>query len=165
MERKLTSVSYPTCSINFIYIPLFFSDKKFLAFFFKRVRFNNSGRYESSFPYLSLCGRERNYIRCDDRPIVYTHVAEKDGKEVFCYGHAGDLLFNDFQPDKVTMSPQTGRVYHPCHASAGSVGLVQSKLAIEFSRLFKFDNGEDNPPTQFTWQGRTYNLSQNWLNM
>ena len=41
-----------------------FQDKEFLAFFFKRVKLNNTGRYESEFPYVSPCGREKNYIRC-----------------------------------------------------------------------------------------------------
>ena len=40
-----------------------FQDKEFLAFFFKRVKLNTTGRYEVEFPYLSPCGRERNYIR------------------------------------------------------------------------------------------------------
>lgn len=40
-----------------------FQDKVFLAFFFQRIRLNNTGRYESDFPYVSPCGRERNYIR------------------------------------------------------------------------------------------------------
>lgn len=51
-----------------------FKDKKFLQFFFHRLRTNETGRYQDDFPYLSICGRERNYIRCDDLPIVYTHV-------------------------------------------------------------------------------------------
>ena len=40
-----------------------FQDKEFLAFFFQRVRLNNTGRYEKDFPYVSPCGREKNYIR------------------------------------------------------------------------------------------------------
>jgi len=42
-----------------------FQDKEFLAFFFKRVKLNTTGRYEVEFPYVSPCGREKNYIRCD----------------------------------------------------------------------------------------------------
>lgn len=58
-----------------------FKDKKFLQFFFHRLRINETGRYQDDFPYLSVCGRERNYIRCDDLPIVFTHVlTAADGK-------------------------------------------------------------------------------------
>ncbi|KAL1124318.1 hypothetical protein AAG570_002086 [Ranatra chinensis] len=142
-----------------------FKEKKFLVFFFRRLRLNNTGRYQDSFPYLSLCGVERNFIRCDDRPLVYTHIINSpgDGKQLFCYNHAGDVLFNEFCPDKIFMSPQSGRVYHPCQATAGSVGLVRSKLAIELSRNFIFDEGEAKPPTRFTWQGKTYDLDLQWM--
>lgn len=51
-----------------------------MQFFFKRVKFNKTGRFEQYFPYLSLCGRERNFIRCDDLPIVYTTTHKADGK-------------------------------------------------------------------------------------
>ena len=40
-----------------------FQDKEFLAFFFKQVKLNKTGRYEQDFPYVSPCGREKNYIR------------------------------------------------------------------------------------------------------
>nr|BAN20790.1 conserved hypothetical protein [Riptortus pedestris] len=140
-----------------------FKDKEFLVFFFKRIRPNTTSRYEDSFPFVSLCGRERNFIRCDDVPIVYTHVIEKDGKNYFCYGNAGDLMYNEFNPEKVYMAPDTGRVYHPCHETAGSVGLVASKLAIEFSKYFLFDNGEGKPPTHFKWKNNLFTLDTDWF--
>ncbi|XP_017695554.1 PREDICTED: UPF0598 protein C8orf82 homolog, partial [Lepidothrix coronata] len=49
-----------------------FKDVSFLSFFFKRLERNRSGRYELEFPFLSRCGRERNFLRCDDRPVVFT---------------------------------------------------------------------------------------------
>lgn len=55
-----------------------FKDKQFLRFFFKRLRFNATPRYQNEFPYVSLCGTERNYIRCDDLPIVFTDVIAND---------------------------------------------------------------------------------------
>ncbi|KAG8233221.1 hypothetical protein J437_LFUL013276 [Ladona fulva] len=58
-----------------------FKDTDFLVFFFKRVQMNNTGRYEEEFPFLSLCGRERNFIRCDDTPIVYTQVIQGEIKK------------------------------------------------------------------------------------
>lgn len=55
-----------------------FKDKQFLRFFFKRLRFNATQRYRTEFPYVSLCGTERNYVRCDDLPIVFTDVIAND---------------------------------------------------------------------------------------
>lgn len=75
-----------------------FVDKKFLAFFFKRLRKNNTGRYMDDFPFLSICGVERNYVRCDDLPLVFTKVIQKRNVETdveenwFSYAHADDLL-------------------------------------------------------------------------
>lgn len=58
------------------------SDKKFLAFFFRRVKLNATGRYEADFPYVSPCGPETNYIRCDDLPIVFTHLLDQNGRVI-----------------------------------------------------------------------------------
>lgn len=60
-----------------------FKDKKFLQFFFNRLKLNNTDRYQEEFPFLSVCGRERNYIRVDDLPIVYTHIL-KDSDHGMC---------------------------------------------------------------------------------
>ena len=43
---------------------------------------NASGRYESEFPYMAPCGREMNYIRCDDLPIVFSRLLDKEGKVI-----------------------------------------------------------------------------------
>ncbi|XP_063838877.1 UPF0598 protein CG30010 [Ostrinia nubilalis] len=142
-----------------------FKEKKFLEFFFKRIRINKTGRYENEFPYISLCGRERNFIRCDDVPIVFTHIITKEpnGKDFFTYGYAGELLMSPFMPDKIYMLPNTGRVYHPADDKFGGIGLVRSKLSIELSKHFEFRNGESNPPTNFKWKDTNYDLDQQWF--
>ena len=43
---------------------------------------NTTGRYEEDFPFVSPCGREMNYIRCDDVPIVYTHLLDSNGQVI-----------------------------------------------------------------------------------
>ncbi|XP_023214550.1 UPF0598 protein CG30010-like, partial [Centruroides sculpturatus] len=137
--------------------------KKFLEFFFKRIRINDTGRYEKEFPYISPCGRERNYIRCDDTPIVYTHIIEKsndDGQYFLSYGHAADLLIRLFEPNKLCMFPESGRVYHPADERVGGVGLVKSSLAIELSKYFSFEAGSDQMPTHFTWKEEKHRLTQ-----
>lgn len=118
------------------------------------------------FPFLSPCGKERNFIKVDDCPFVFTHVTSKDanGKKQLhlAYNHADDLLTLQFEPEKIFMLPETGRVYHPAPKQAGSIGLIRSKLAIEFSKYFQFENGEQNPPTHFTYNGVLYELDVDW---
>lgn len=103
-------------------------------------------------------------MRCDDCPFVYTHVIRKEGeKENFlAYNHAGDFLLLPFEPEKIFMLPETGRVYHPAPERVGSIGLVRSKLAIEFSKYFEFENGEQKPPTKFKFGGKEFVLDCEW---
>lgn len=53
-----------------------------MEFFFKRVKPNTTGHYETDFPYVSPCGRETNYVRCDDLPVVFSHLLGPDGQVV-----------------------------------------------------------------------------------
>lgn len=145
-----------------------FKDKKFLTFFFRRLKKNNTGRYENSFPFWSDCGKERNYIRGDDYPIVYTHIAKKvprgasEVEEHVCFGHVGDILSYKFDPSKIFMA-ESGRVYHPAPCNGGSVGLISSKLAIELSKNFIFRQDESSSPTHFKWNGQVYTLNTTWI--
>lgn len=132
-----------------------------MRFFFNQLRINNTDRYKE-FPYLSICGKERNFVRCDDYPIVFTHVLKLNEEYKLSHNYAGDFLTIKFQPEKILMLPETGRVYHPAPERVGSIGLIRSKLAIEFSKSFQFDFGETKPPTHFTFEGTTYKLDTNW---
>lgn len=49
-----------------------FSEERFLKFYFSRLTVNKTGRYADEFPYVSPCGVEMNFLRCDDRPFVFT---------------------------------------------------------------------------------------------
>lgn len=140
-----------------------FKEKKFLQFFFNRIKVNDSDKYTQEFPYISPCGRESNYIRCDDLPIVYTHIIEKNGELKLTYGYAGDLLTSDFQPKKIFMNPISGRVYHPAAEKVGKIGLIRSKLAIELSKNFEFGNGELKPPTHIIWNNKKLLLDCDWV--
>uniref|UniRef100_A0A8C6V3C8 Chromosome 8 open reading frame 82 n=1 Tax=Neogobius melanostomus TaxID=47308 RepID=A0A8C6V3C8_9GOBI len=125
-----------------------FKDKQFLIFFFSRLRSNQSGRYEEDFPFLSLCGRERNFLRCDDRPVVFTHLIQ-------------EKLTVPFRPESLHMHPDSGRLYHPCTQRAGGVGLVRSALAIELSPHFVYatDESHSGQPTHFIWSGKQHRLT------
>ncbi|KAL1022722.1 hypothetical protein UPYG_G00031490 [Umbra pygmaea] len=155
-----------------------FKDKDFLSFFFTRLRRNESGRYQEHFPFLSLCGRERNFLRCDDRPLVFTHLmpalsgtkmgALRNGalgsgdtlqRLSFCWG--GDKLSVPFQPESLYMHPGSGRVYHPCSEHLGGVGLIRSALAMELSPCFLYppEAGQSGQPTHFLWAGQQHTLT------
>ncbi|XP_010870756.2 UPF0598 protein C8orf82 homolog [Esox lucius] len=153
-----------------------FKDKDFLVFFFNRLRRNESGRYQDHFPFLSLCGRERNFLRCDDRPLVFTQLMPavrgtatvstgamgKGGATEllsFCWG--GDKLSVPFHPESLYMHPSSGRVYHPCSERLGGVGLVRSALAMELSAFFSYlpEQGQSGQPTHFLWAGQRHTLT------
>ncbi|XP_036378308.1 UPF0598 protein C8orf82 homolog [Megalops cyprinoides] len=137
-----------------------FKDKQFLVFFFSRLRLNETSRYQEHFPFLSLCGRERNFLRCDDRPLVFTHLLPGSSERLsFCGG--GDKLAVPFRPEALFMHPASGRLYHPCPDRAGSVGLVRSALAFELSPCFEYPPGQSQSgqPTHFLWAGQRHALT------
>ena len=215
------NVTCNTVSQRHHVVPLL-TDKKFLAFFFRRIKPNTSDRYQEEFPYISPCGPETNYIRCDDLPIVFTHLLDQDGhviEDIFTYGQtdiesegqqedyrflgnsdidvkttisqelcaqhdgvksgtkrsteslsyggAGSSLTLPFQPEKLCMLPDSGRVYHTGPTLLGGVGLVKSSLALEFSRFFVYEEGvsESHPPVAFRWRGRTHTLDRSVLGL
>ncbi|KAJ6661539.1 hypothetical protein lerEdw1_014449 [Lerista edwardsae] len=141
------------------------ADQQFLVFFFKQLKLNRSGRYEDSFPYLSPCGREHNYVRCDDRPVVFTHLLQGASGEQLSYCGGGDRLAVPFQPPRLAMLPENGRVYHPGPEKAGGVGLVKSALAFELSPCFEYEQGPSRPPTHFRWQGKRHPLTNELLRL
>lgn len=83
--------------------------------------------------------------------------------------YGGDTLAVTLEPSKIYMSCNSGRVYHPAPERFGGIGLIRSKLAIEFSKHFEFtidDNGGDElrPPVLFRWNGHEYKLDKEWVN-
>eukprot|EP00057_Strongylocentrotus_purpuratus_P027141 XP_011681615.1 PREDICTED: LOW QUALITY PROTEIN: UPF0598 protein C8orf82-like [Strongylocentrotus purpuratus] len=147
-----------------------FKDKKFLAFFFRRLKQNSFEHYKDSFPYLSPCGVERNFVRCDDRPIVFTHIIpdpdEPTGPGLLSCNFTGDAVTVKFEPEKVCMLPISGRIYHPATRKTGGVGLIKSSIAIDISTCLEFgEKGEYSPPTHFTWMGKRYTLTNEVLDL
>lgn len=84
-------------------------------------------------------------------------------KFILTYAHCADLLAMPFEPERIYMAPDTGRVYHPAIEKYGSIGLIRSKLAIELSQHFEFLAGDKRPPTHFTWNGVRYELNNAWI--
>jgi len=67
-----------------------------------------------------------------------------------------------FQPDKLWMDVENGRVYHPANEQHGSIGLVSSKIAIELSKMFKYGDTDNFIPIHFMWDGKKYALDADW---
>lgn len=137
-----------------------FKDPQFLVMFFSRLRPNRSGRYEASFPFLSLCGRERNFLRCEDRPVVFTHLlAAGPAPQRLSYCGGGEALAVPFEPARLLPLATNGRLYHPAPERAGGVGLVRSALAFELSACFEYAPGAPELPSHVRWQGRRFALT------
>lgn len=149
------------------YIHPFITDKKFLNFFFKRLKTNHiENQYRESFPYLSPCGRERNYIRCEDRPIVFSQILDGKENDLLVCNHCGEDFTVPLEPQNIFMLPLSGRIYHPAPDRVGGVGLIKSSVAIEISSLFEFGVlGENSPPVYFNWKGTRHKLSYDVLNL
>jgi len=142
-----------------------FTEKQFLKFFFSQLKSNETGRYTDYFPYISHCGRECNFIRCDDLPVVFTELVSPsaaDSADTYHLTYAGGTLSVVFQPEQVVMLPETGRVYHSGPANSGGVGLIKSSLAIELSKFFEFADG-GSVPSHFVWQGEKHQLTKSIL--
>ncbi|XP_051951252.1 UPF0598 protein C8orf82 homolog [Xyrauchen texanus] len=139
-----------------------FKDQQFLVFFFNHLKVNHSGRYQQDFPFISLCGRERNFLRCEDQPIVFTHLLSETGhEERLSYCGGGAKLAVPFRPESLFMHPVSGRVYHPGPERGRGVGLVRSSLSIELSAHFEYATGQEGTgqPTHFMWAGNRHTLT------
>ncbi len=73
---------------------LYFQDSKltdisFLNFFFQRIEYNTTGIYPQ-YLYISICGKEVNFIECKDTPIVFRKLESND----FVYGGDLKVLFD-----------------------------------------------------------------------
>ncbi|CAI4222184.1 unnamed protein product [Auanema sp. JU1783] len=127
-----------------------YRDQAFLNFFYKNLRLNTTERYQDSFKYMSKCGRENNYLRCDDRPVVYTAFS-KDSSSLLI---GGSSISVDFQPDQLFML-ENGRLYHP--SPFDTFGLVKATIADTLFPSFTFD--KEGYPSQFHWKGMTSDSS------
>jgi len=156
--------SESNCYFTYLYM-VCFTEKQFLKFFFSQLETNATGRYTDEFPYVSHCGRERNFIRCDDLPVVFTELVRNSATsstDMYQLTYAGGTLSVAFQPEHIVMLPESGRVYHIGPANGGGVGLVKSSLAIELSKFFEFADG-GSVPTHFIWQGHKHELTKSIL--
>ena len=81
--------------------------------------------------------------------------------------HCDRLLTATFEPQKICMVPETGRVYHPAERMPEGVGLISDKLSILWTeeRRFIFEDGELNPPTHFVWNREKLTLTNELISV
>jgi hypothetical protein len=122
-------------------------DVAFQNFFFSRLKRNATGRYEQEFPFLSLCGREHNFLRCDDCPPIVFHSLKPTLKELDLAAtpqssNMPELVFAGslsapFNQKNVTIG-EDGRLYYPLPLmyetrQLGKLGLIGAHLAMELA--------------------------------
>uniref|UniRef100_A0A0N4ZKP4 Uncharacterized protein n=1 Tax=Parastrongyloides trichosuri TaxID=131310 RepID=A0A0N4ZKP4_PARTI len=127
-----------------------FKDARFLTFFFRNLKLNNTERYEKDFPYMSVCGNELNFVACDDKPIVYTNWDEENDTLQINWSRRTQKI----NPSDLFML-ENGRLYHKC--TFDSYGLMRSALADKFFPMFKFDKNGD--PTHITYKNKLIELT------
>lgn len=91
---------------------------QFLKLFFRNLRPNTTGRYSEEYPYISPCGKEMNYLKPADTPIVFTMEEEQ---QLF---YAPSLSV-PFESNKLRFSSE-GVLYHP--APVGEWGRISGRL-------------------------------------
>lgn len=99
-------------------------ETKFLRFFFSRIRASTPTDLANhpEFKFVSDCGVEKNFIRVDATPFVFTSLEDT----TFGYNNTG---FNqEFRPESLYVASD-GRLYHGFKHKAVGFGLVKSSLA------------------------------------
>lgn len=138
--------------------------EKFLNFFFRQLKHNKTEKFVD-YPYFSPCGKESNYVKCADMPIVFSELLndeKHDGKYKLTWGHS---LSIPFQPHKLRLSKETGRLYHPFPTKNinkfgnNMYGLLKSHLTISISnRINSAAADADAEIWYFEWDGRQYQI-------
>uniref|UniRef100_A0A0K0E0X4 DKNYY family protein n=1 Tax=Strongyloides stercoralis TaxID=6248 RepID=A0A0K0E0X4_STRER len=126
-----------------------FKDSRFLTFFFRNLKMNDTKRYDKEFPYVSVCGDELNFVSCDDRPIVYTKWDKSNDTFQINWSNRQQKI----NPTSLFML-ENGRLYHT--STFDGYGLVRSSLADELFPLFQFD--EEVQPIYINWKGQLLKL-------
>eukprot|EP00943_MAST-04B_sp_MAST-4B-sp1_P009966 g9966.t1 len=138
--------------------------EKFLNFFFRQLKHNKTEEF-MDYPYFSPCGKESNYVKCADKPIVFSELLKdekRDGKYKLIWGHS---LSIPFQPHKLRLSKETGRLYHPFPTKNAKkfgndmYGLLKSHLTISISNRINSSGADaDDEIWYFEWEGQKHQI-------
>ncbi|TMW56010.1 hypothetical protein Poli38472_008658 [Pythium oligandrum] len=149
---------------------------KFLRFFYSQLRPNRLKQPDAprdeeineivpflEYPYRSPCGKEMNFIKCADRPLVFEDLRRSDATDKWEFVFGGGELTMPFDPAALKISLTTGRLYHDVETKrfprgdVESIGLVRSQLAVELGKtIHLLDDVEDDVIGEFEWQEQLY---------
>ncbi|KAI8836273.1 hypothetical protein BJ741DRAFT_606247 [Chytriomyces cf. hyalinus JEL632] len=152
-----------------------YRDPKFLDFFFSRLTLRtdlsskNVSLKSEDFLYESRCGREINFIRSEDSPVVFQNLIEGHNNT-----HAllwGGTFKTPFHPDQVYLNLDNGRLYHPLPEALKAVpapwqqvrksGHSQSSvpaLGLLKSSLVQTNLAQHMDSESMEWDGKQYAL-------
>jgi hypothetical protein len=136
-----------------------FRDAKFLSFFYRRLEKNLHKDEYSEFPYISLCGKEINFVTPEDplAPVVFTTLDETEENLIY----AGGQFTEPFNPENICWSTRTLRIYHSLlhHPRLkGEVGLLHPFLADSLANKIVWASGEQyiDGNNKFEWKNKLY---------
>lgn len=124
------------------------TDPQFLDFFFARLQKNPDS---AEYPFVSPCGREKNYIRCAGTPIVFRAFREDRGRAQLLY--AGNSL-QPFEPEALQVNG-SGQLFHP--VQNGLMGRLGRHALLEISQHISF--AEEGQDYVLHWQSRQYRIA------
>lgn len=134
-------------------------DKKFLDFFYKHLKPNNTELYKEK-PFISPCGKELNFLTVDDpiSPLVFSDLMAtvEDGHFLTVGGSNLKQIFN---PSEVRLCTTTGRMYHTITDHkylASKLGLLHPLVADKLSRSLVISPNE----YRLQWNNREYLIPQ-----
>lgn len=166
-------------------------DARFLDFFFARLKHVSDAHRAymtahdipvADYPFVSVCGKELNFVRPAATPIVF-HSLVDNNKNNGHDGHRLDLVFGGntlLQPfdelQGIAISERTGRLYHkltthslfPSGSSSSTnrsydeYGLIRSAVAVTLSaRIVVVLDGTDINPTNLQHSGIGFQTAAN----
>lgn len=149
-----------------------FKEKEFLTFFNSRISYDKQEIYHpQGFYFKSLCQGEINYIKCDDLPVVFTHLLDQNFEVItpqflesiaespenpleqvkyLAWGGFQPKFGSDwrlvmpFDPNSLFIS-EFGRIYHAAKPRFGGLGLIKSSISIDFYDFWSEYLREPNP--------------------
>lgn len=143
-------------------------DDKFINFFYKQLKPTSFLRthpkwvnlttdfvtveLEEQYPYVSICGKELNFLKPEDVPIVYTKLLpttatttstkENNSQKPLFQLSYGASLKVPFDPSALHLCTKKGYLYHPVPSvkQCGTLGLISSPLVLsEFQQSLSFE--------------------------
>ena len=156
-----------------------------MELFFRNLRLNKSDRFHNEFKYVSNCGIERNYLKCDDLPFVASHLDQENN--VFYLNHIkSDYWSVKFEPQNLVYDLESGRLYYffenlkcnPMNKTASidselmikkksqffeklpcKICLVRSKISIKLMDSLKEVSTKDEQSFEFQYKTKSFKLN------